>query len=471
MKPTDNDVLSGRGASFNQHPGNEHFRKMIEDNKDAYMKGTKKQKMNQSNIIVEAIYSMDPPGRFLKKCIDTGEWKELSKRDAADRVAQAIAYAIRGKAKSKQRREERRRSRSSLQQKSQSDVVSVKSSPNVDLPTQSQNHVTNNNHSGGEVASSAAKGPDTRRGGASNDAPSTSKQPHVPENSSIQQQLLQQLQLPSSTTATLPTSLGNSIDQNVIQNGLVQLLLQTLQQQQQQQQQQQLSLQHVSGQNPLGQLLQSQFPLQPASHEGLLQMLNQVEQQQQQNTWQQLLLQQLLNQQNVLPSASLAPPISLSDPLSMTGSRPIPANINLLQILQQQSNPSNALLLNRVLSNLQYQPNSNTDISDSPLEIQQMDHQRMTVQNQLLASSLGASSNNQFPPQQQQSQLLDPLLQQTLRATLQLQQNSQGLPQTLINFGGPASANAASQTAEQEDEKEGGGGKAQRESEDGSRQC
>ena len=33
MKPTDNDVLSGRGASFNQHPGNEHFRKMIEDNK------------------------------------------------------------------------------------------------------------------------------------------------------------------------------------------------------------------------------------------------------------------------------------------------------------------------------------------------------------------------------------------------------------------------------------------------------
>ena len=33
MEPTDNDVLSGRGAWFNQHPGNEHFRKMIDEQK------------------------------------------------------------------------------------------------------------------------------------------------------------------------------------------------------------------------------------------------------------------------------------------------------------------------------------------------------------------------------------------------------------------------------------------------------
>ena len=33
MKPTENDVLSGRGAWFNQHPGNEHFRKMIDEQK------------------------------------------------------------------------------------------------------------------------------------------------------------------------------------------------------------------------------------------------------------------------------------------------------------------------------------------------------------------------------------------------------------------------------------------------------
>jgi hypothetical protein len=33
MKPSENDVLSGRGAWFNQHPGNEHFRRMLEEKK------------------------------------------------------------------------------------------------------------------------------------------------------------------------------------------------------------------------------------------------------------------------------------------------------------------------------------------------------------------------------------------------------------------------------------------------------
>ena len=33
IKPNDNDVLSGRGAWFNQHPGNEHFRRMLEEQK------------------------------------------------------------------------------------------------------------------------------------------------------------------------------------------------------------------------------------------------------------------------------------------------------------------------------------------------------------------------------------------------------------------------------------------------------
>ena len=33
LEPTRNDVLAGRGASFNQHPGNENFRRMIEKQK------------------------------------------------------------------------------------------------------------------------------------------------------------------------------------------------------------------------------------------------------------------------------------------------------------------------------------------------------------------------------------------------------------------------------------------------------
>ena len=33
MKPNDNDVLSGRGAWFNQHPGNTQFRRMLDEQK------------------------------------------------------------------------------------------------------------------------------------------------------------------------------------------------------------------------------------------------------------------------------------------------------------------------------------------------------------------------------------------------------------------------------------------------------
>mmetsp|Transcript_18925 Transcript_18925/g.28554 ORF Transcript_18925/g.28554 Transcript_18925/m.28554 type:complete len:468 (+) Transcript_18925:178-1581(+) len=449
MNPTENDVLSGRGAWFNQHPGNKRFRKMLEENKDAYMTGTKKQKMDISKAIVEAIYSMDPPGRFLKKCPSTGQWNELSARDAADRVAQAMAYAVRGKDKSKRRREERRRS---LLRKSQGDGddLDVKPSQGAAQPIHPQQHATHN-HFGGNVASSAAQGLTPRRGealGASSGMPPAREQPHMPGNSNLQQQLLQQLQQSSSNNATLPTNLGNSIvDQNVNQNGLAQLLLQMLQQQQQ------IPLQYTVGQNPLGQLLQ--YPLQPAlQHEGLTQLLAQA-QQQQHNAQEQLLLQHLLNQQNLLSSASLTPSISSLSAPYMTGTRsqPQPANINLLQTLQQQSNPANVLLLNSVLSNLQYQPNPNAAISNAPQEVQQLDQlQRslMLQQNQLLASSLNASSNNQLPSQQQQLQLLDPLLQQTLQATLQLQQNSQGFPPPSINLAGLASANIAAQSTRQE---------------------
>jgi len=58
------------------------------------MTGTKKQKMDISKTIVEAIHSKEPPGRFLKRCPETAQWKELSKRDAADKAAQAMAYAV-----------------------------------------------------------------------------------------------------------------------------------------------------------------------------------------------------------------------------------------------------------------------------------------------------------------------------------------------------------------------------------------
>eukprot|EP00984_Skeletonema_dohrnii_P014977 scaffold6412_cov147-Skeletonema_dohrnii-CCMP3373.AAC.4 len=450
MDPTMNDVLSGRGAWFNQHPGNKKFRRMLEEQKAVYMAGTKKQKMDISKAIVEAIYSKTPPGRFLKKCPDTGQWSELSKRDAADRAAQAMAYTIKGESL-KEKRKQRRSSRQKSKDEGEVDVCTKSSSQSAHRSTHNQQHAATRYLEGNHSSSSVAHhGLDTRRAGAvgtSNDMPSASELLRVLGNSNLQQQLLlQQLQQPSTTTTTLPTSSVNSIDNNVDQHGLAQLLAQAMRQQQQQQ----LPPQYTVGQNPLGQLLQSQTPLQPATLEGLThQLLNQAQQQQHQ---QQLLLQRLLNQQNVLPSASLLPALSLTAPfLTGTRSQPQPANDTLLQNLQQQSNTpsSNALLLSSVLSSLQHQPNSSVGISNAPQGAQQagqLQRSLMLQQNQLLASSLGASSNNPLPFQQQHLQPLDSLLQQTLQATAPIN-----------NSTGMASANvavAAQSTRREESEDE-----------------
>eukprot|EP00984_Skeletonema_dohrnii_P028304 scaffold18244_cov131-Skeletonema_dohrnii-CCMP3373.AAC.1 len=64
-----------------------------------YSKSEKVRKVAISKAIVEAIYSMEPPGRFLRKCAATGEWQELSKKEAFNKAAQAMAYAVRDLAK------------------------------------------------------------------------------------------------------------------------------------------------------------------------------------------------------------------------------------------------------------------------------------------------------------------------------------------------------------------------------------
>jgi len=427
------------------------------------MTGTKKQKMNMSNAIVESIYSMEPPGRFLKQCPDTGEWNELSKREAADRVAQAMAYAIKGKDKLKQQRE-RRRSRSGSRQKSKDDVVE-KSPQRDDRPT--NNHLESLRSSSVARDGLAARGPGAAGSNNSESARNDDRSDLVanrmllPDNSNLSQQLLQQLlQSSTSTSTALPTYSGAF--RNTNQNGLVQALTQALQQQQQLQQQlkqQLLPLQYALGQDSLGGLqtqtplqpaLGAQTPLQPSLLEGLTQLLSQTQQQQQellqQNEQQQLLIQRLLNQQTVFPSASLPPNLSLSTPF-LTGPRLPPANSALSQNqVQLQSNPSNALLLN-ALSNLLHQPNSNNldfGSSDAPQGAQQTDRVRRQP---MLASYLRASSNTHLPLQQQQSQPFDRLLQQ---AALQLQQNSQGLPPTPINFSVSVSANATGQSTRQQ---------------------
>jgi hypothetical protein len=264
------------------------------------MTGTKKQKMDMSKAIVESIYSMEPPGRFLKQCPETGQWNELSKREAADKAAQAMAYVIKAESL-KQKRRERRRSRLPPSLQLQQDDVVEKSSQQADRPT--------NNPLGGVRSSSVAGDRVTAAG--TNHAESAVNDDHtdlvangmlLPDNSNLSQQLLQQfLQLKGTTTLT--SSSGTRLNAN--QNELVQVLAQALQQQQQRH-----PLRYALGQDSLG--LQTQTPLQSVSLDGLTQLLSQAQQQQQQNEQQQLLIQRLLNQHTVFPSASLPPPPTFS---------------------------------------------------------------------------------------------------------------------------------------------------------------
>eukprot|EP00984_Skeletonema_dohrnii_P004935 scaffold1740_cov150-Skeletonema_dohrnii-CCMP3373.AAC.4 len=387
--------------------------------------------MDISKAIVEAIYSKTPPGRFLKKCPDTGQWNELSRREAADRAAQAMAYVIKGESLKEKRRQRRSLLPPSLQSKDDDQADDVCTKPS----SQSINHPTNNHSEGINHSSSsvAHHGLDTRREGAagtSDDVPSASELLRVPEHINLQEQLLLQ-QLQQSSTTNLPTSVDNP--QLANQNVLAQLMFQSLQQQQIQQQQ--LPLQYTMGQNPFG--IQTQIGLTP-------QMLNQAQQQQQQHNEQQQLFvqhqrQRLLNQQNELPLPSPST-LSLSAPIS-TGHRSQLANNTLLQTIHLQSNPSFGVF-------------SNAGISNAPQEAQQMEKLQRSLllqQNQLLASSLGASSNNQLPFQQQQSQQLDPLLPQGLQADPLHRRNLHPLPS--INSTGMASSIAAQSTRREEESK------------------
>eukprot|EP00984_Skeletonema_dohrnii_P034936 scaffold34460_cov222-Skeletonema_dohrnii-CCMP3373.AAC.2 len=466
MEPTDNDVLSGRGAWFNQHPGNEQFRRMLDEHKTAYMAGTKKRKMDISKAIVEAIYSLDPPGRFLKQCPDTGQWNELSKRDAADKAAQAMAYAIKGESLKEKRKH--RRSRRSLPD----GAVATKSSQSTHRPPQRHlySHSLNNQLEGNVSSSSvahhglfaAAAAADTNNTELTVSNDHTDSVADATGNFNRRQQLRPQLQQSNSTTTTLPTS--SSIDQNVNQNGLVQVLAQAVQQQRHHHQHQQAAapLQYTLGQNPLGQQMIPQQQLSPALLEGLTQQIlaqaqqQQIIQQQQQQQQQLLLLQRLLNQQNALPPASLPPPstpfLSSQGVLPMNAILPAgeasstnqstasqsqqpAANNQILQNLQQQQqlNPlNNALLLSSVLNSLQPQPISNAGISsNAPQEAQQLD---------LLQRSL------MMQQQQQQSLPLDPLHQAWLRQI----QNSQNPPPINVQ----PSATVAAVLTRQEDSEE-----------------
>ena len=198
---------------------------------DAYGSGTKKQKMAISRSIAEAIYALEPPGRFLKKDPDTGEWIELSLKEAATRTSQAMAYAVRERSKQQKKK-------TGLNHRHHDGSKVSLSSDSTTLPTTL-------NRGGSETSSSDIGGQDL----------------------GLLQQLIQLQQ--SSGITHLPTSAGP-----LNGNGLAAILQAQSQQQQQSQLQELLLLQQLTGQNPLA--LQSLLPPQSLPPQGGLMMQNDI---------------------------------------------------------------------------------------------------------------------------------------------------------------------------------------------------
>mmetsp|Transcript_20843 Transcript_20843/g.23296 ORF Transcript_20843/g.23296 Transcript_20843/m.23296 type:complete len:128 (-) Transcript_20843:569-952(-) len=64
------DVLCGRGALTNEHPGNEWFRRLVRSNRQLYRSCPKHTKLLVAKAIVQAVQrnqQRNPLGRFLEK--------------------------------------------------------------------------------------------------------------------------------------------------------------------------------------------------------------------------------------------------------------------------------------------------------------------------------------------------------------------------------------------------------------------
>jgi hypothetical protein len=192
--------------------------------KASYTAGTKKKKMTIARNIVDDIYSKEPPGRFLKECSDTGQWIELSRREAADKAAQAMAYAVRNANSPKNALKKKRKAPSSPSTTAGATTATSKQQEGM-VKDQSLHSHAILGYPGGSVATMSASSAVTA---------STNNPPPPASISSLQQQIFS-LPLQQSSTSLPATSSAPVNSQNDL---LTQLLLVTQQQQQQIQQQQ-----------------------------------------------------------------------------------------------------------------------------------------------------------------------------------------------------------------------------------------
>jgi len=91
--PSAKDVLCGRGAPINKHPGNIMFRKLVKYNKQLYNVCEKDHRYHLAKSIVLALEEQNPPTRFLEQNSDGNgnlTWTTISKERAIRKTFQAL---------------------------------------------------------------------------------------------------------------------------------------------------------------------------------------------------------------------------------------------------------------------------------------------------------------------------------------------------------------------------------------------
>ena len=93
--PNKNDVLCGPGGNpggiINSHPGNEQYRSMVDSKKRVYVTARyKREKRLIATSIVEQIRSMDPPGRFLQKDMNSKTWVDIGVEKSREKTIKAL---------------------------------------------------------------------------------------------------------------------------------------------------------------------------------------------------------------------------------------------------------------------------------------------------------------------------------------------------------------------------------------------
>ncbi len=90
-EPNENDVMCGRGAGTNYHPGNKRYRDMVESRKEDYhIHCDRLHKKLIADKIVEQIRGLNPPGRFLERNKKTGKWNDVGDDKAKAKTIQTL---------------------------------------------------------------------------------------------------------------------------------------------------------------------------------------------------------------------------------------------------------------------------------------------------------------------------------------------------------------------------------------------